>query len=272
MSASPHTATFRALHHQNTPLLLANAWDAGSALLMQSLGAKAVATTSAGLAWTLGYADGDHLPIALHVSAIQQITRVLTVPLTVDAESGYSSQPAQVADSVLRLAQAGAAGINLEDGGSEPALLCAKIEAIKNAAARAGLDVFINARTDVYLRQLAPQRAVEEALQRAKLYAAAGADGLFVPGATAAADIAALAAGQALPLNVMARPGLPPLAELTRLGVHRVSAGSAISQRCWATAKQLGASFLAEGSTEALFAGAAAYPEINKLMASAPKA
>jgi 2-methylisocitrate lyase-like PEP mutase family enzyme len=270
---STRTADFRALHHQNIPLLLANVWDAGTALLMQSLGAKAVATTSAGLAWAHGYADGDHMPIALHVSVIEQIVRVLKLPLTVDAEGGYSHNPTDVASNVLRLVHAGASGINLEDGSSPPALLCSKIEAIKNAAARAGVDVFINARTDVYLRRLAPERAMEETLQRAQQYAAAGADGLFVPGATAAADIAALASGQPLPLNVMARPGLPPLAELARLGVRRISAGSAIAQRCWALAQQLGAGFLAEGSTEALFAGAAAFPEVNALLAgAAPKA
>ncbi len=266
MSHTQRAALFRSLHHQTNPLLLANAWDAGSARLMQSLGAAAVATTSAGLAWSLGYADGDQLPIALHVAAVQQIVRVLSVPLTVDAEGGYGASAQQVADHVLQLAEAGAVGINLEDGAAPSALLCAKIEAIKTAAARAGVDIFINARTDVFLRALAPQRSVEETLQRAQQYAAAGADGLFVPGATAAADIAALATGQALPLNVMARPGLPPLQELARLGVCRISAGSAIAQRCWAVAQQAGAGFLAQGSSDVLFADAMAYGSVNGLL------
>ncbi len=265
MSHSQRAARFRALHSQATPLVLANAWDAGSARLMQSLGSTAVATTSAGLAWTLGYADGDQLPIDLHTAAIRQIVRVLGVPLTVDAESGYGSSSSQVADHVLQLAEAGAVGINLEDGAEPASLLCAKIEAIKAAAARAGVDIFINARTDVFLRALAPQRSLEETLLRARQYATAGADGLFVPGASSAEDIAALASGQALPLNVMARPGVPPLLDLARLGVRRLSAGSSIAQRCWAMAQQAGSAFLQHGSTEDLFAGAMAYGTVNSL-------
>lgn len=253
----------RQLHQGPEILKIANVWDAGSAVLVQGLGAAALATTSAGLAWSLGYADGNHLPIAEHAAALQRIARVARVPLSADAEAGYSDDPAVVADHLLRLADTGIAGINLEDGAGDPALLCRKIEAIKAATARAGLDLFVNARCDVWLKNLAPGRAVDEVLLRARDYAAAGADGLFAAGVTDAADIAALVAGQPLPLNVMARPALPSLDALQRLGVRRLSAGSAIAEAAWGRAQRAAEGFLAAGGGAALYDGAAPYPQIN---------
>jgi 2-methylisocitrate lyase-like PEP mutase family enzyme len=185
------------------------------------------------------------------------------VPLSADSEAGYSDDPATVAGHIMRLAEAGAVGINLEDGAGAPALLCRKIEAIKAAAARSGVDLFVNARCDVWLKNLAPGRAVDEVLLRARDYAAAGADGLFAAGVTAVADIQALVGGQPLPLNVMARPTLPSLAELQRLGVRRISAGSAIAEAAWGRAQRAAVGFLAQGGGEALFDGATPYPQIN---------
>ncbi|MEO6278559.1 isocitrate lyase/phosphoenolpyruvate mutase family protein [Roseateles sp.] len=263
---------FRELHQGPVLLKIANVWDAGSAVLVQSLGVPALATTSAGLAWALGYADGNHLPIAEHAAAIRRIARVTElarVPLSADSEAGYSDDPATVAGNVMQLVEAGAVGINLEDGAGEPALLCRKIEAIKAAAARAGVDLFINARCDVYLRNLAPGRAAEEVLLRARDYTAAGADGLFAAGVTAVADIEALVTGQPLPLNVMARPALPSLSELQRLGVRRISAGSAIAEAAWGRAQRAAVGFLAEGAGDDLFDGAAPYPQINGALSAA---
>lgn len=258
---------FRRLH-QDGILLLANAWDAGSARLIESLGAKAIATTSAGVAWAHGYPDGDVLPFDLLVATTAEITRIVTVPLTVDSEGGYSDDPAAVGQSIARLIGAGAAGINLEDGAGTPDLLCAKIEAIKRAAARSGQDVFINARTDVYLRGLAPEGGkVAEVLARAGRYRDAGADGIFVPGATKPDEIKAIAADAPLPLNVMSRPGLPGAAELAALGVRRLSAGSGISQSVYARTAELARSFLQDGVSDPLVSGAMPYPEINALMA-----
>ncbi|MDR7333185.1 isocitrate lyase/phosphoenolpyruvate mutase family protein [Roseateles asaccharophilus] len=259
---------FRQLHQGPDLLKIANVWDAGSAALVQSLDVQALATTSAGLAWALGYADGNHLPIAEHAAAIRRIARVARVPLSVDSEAGYSDDPAAVAANVMQLVDAGAVGINLEDGAGAPALLCRKIEAIKAAAAHAGVDVFINARCDVWLRNLAPGRAVDEVLLRARDYAAAGADGLFAAGVTAPADIQALVQGQPLPLNVMARPTLPGLAELRQLGVRRLSAGSAIAEAAWGRAARAAAGFLAAGGGAELFDGATPYPQINGALAA----
>jgi 2-methylisocitrate lyase-like PEP mutase family enzyme len=171
---------FRNLHRDL--LLLPNAWDSGSARLFESVGAKAIATTSAGIAWSRGYSDGDALPIEQLLATTRDIARVIRVPLTIDIEGGYSIDPVVVARVVGGIIDAGAVGINIEDGTGSPDLLCAKIEAAKQTAARAGVDLFINARTDVYLRSLAStDGAVEEVGRRATMYQAAGCDGIFVP-------------------------------------------------------------------------------------------
>ena len=188
-----HAVAFRTLHAQGV-LRLANAWDAGSARLIESLGAPAIATTSAGVAWARGYVDGDALPMQCLLDTAKDIARVIRVPLTVDMESGYSDDPAVVADNVVRAAETGAVGINIEDGSGPPDALCAKLSRIRDALASRGLDVYINARTDVYLRALAPPDArVAMVLERAARYREAGADGLFVPGVTQADAIGQIA-------------------------------------------------------------------------------
>lgn len=258
-----HAAAFRRLHAGGV-LRLANAWDAGSARLIESLGAPAIATTSAGVAWSRGYADGDELPIEHLLTAVQEIARVIRVPLSVDVEGGYSDDPAVVADNVLRVAELGAVGINLEDGSGAPEMLCAKIAAIRQRCAAAGLDVFVNARTDVYLRGLAPAgQRVEAVLARAAQYRQAGADGLFVPGLTEADEIRAVAEGVDLPLNVMLRPGLPTLAKLESLGVRRLSAGSALSEAVFAHVRQQATEFL--GEDPGISAERMGYGDINGL-------
>ena len=243
---------FRELH-QSGLLILPNAWDAGSARLMQEAGAQAIATTSAGLAWANGWPDGDLLPQEVLLHSVRAIARGISVPLTVDAEGGYSDDPAKAAENVLKIAEAGAVGINLEDGAASVELTCAKIAKIRERLAAAGADLYINLRTDVYLRQLAPENELlAETLRRAALYRDAGADGLFVPLATGAGDIAALAK-QPLPLNVMAMPGLPAAEELQSLGARRLSAGVAIWTAVMGEALKLGRDFVARGDSAALF-------------------
>jgi 2-methylisocitrate lyase-like PEP mutase family enzyme len=265
--AMNNAQVFRQLHAEGL-LLLTNAWDAGSARLMESLGARAVATTSAGVAWAHGYADGNHLPVRLLATTVAGITRVIRAPLTVDMEGGYSNDPAAVGEAVATVLDAGAVGINIEDGTGTPDLLCAKIEQVKRAGVRLGVDLFVNARTDVYLRGLAPKgRQVEETLARAERYRAAGADGLFVPGVVDAAEIRALASAVGLPLNVMARPGLPSTTELGALGVRRLSAGSSIAEAVFGRAASLATAFLRDGAAAPLAEGAMPYPELNALMA-----
>ncbi len=259
---------FHDLHRGPDVLLLANCWDAGSARLLESLGAKAVATTSAGLAWAQGYPDGDALPVDRLAAVVESIVRVIRVPLTVDIEGGYSDAPADVEKTVARLAAAGTVGINLEDGATPVDRYVAKIEAARRGAERAGVRLFINARTDVYLRGLVPEsEAVAETLSRAKRYRDAGADGLFVPKAVDGAQIQEIAAGAGMPLNVLAWPGLAPALHLAKLGVRRLSAGSSIAQLALGRAREVASAFLADGKSAAMFDGAMMYGELNALFA-----
>lgn len=261
-----HTAElFHHLHRQAQPLILPNAWDAGSALLIERQGARAIATTSAGVAWSLGYPDGDALPADEHLACVRRMARVLKAPLSVDFESGYSDDPAQVGALVERLLDAGAAGINIQDGGAAPGLLARKIEHARAAAERAGIRLYINVRTDVYARRLVePERMVEEVLARCVTYAQAGADGIFPLAVTDPQAIRAIAAGTPLLLNVIAWPGQQAAAGLAALGVRRLSAGSWLPQTLWRRSAELAADFLAAGASEPVTA-AAPYATINSL-------
>ncbi|MGZ5967388.1 MAG: isocitrate lyase/PEP mutase family protein [Polyangiales bacterium] len=257
---SDTAAVFRDLHLGPDVLLLANAWDAGSARLFESLGARAIATTSAGLAWSCGHPDGDALPTERLVEAVRSIARVLRVPLSIDVEAGYSNDPGKVADLVASLADVGAVGINLEDGVSPPELLAAKIERIKRSRSH----VFVNARTDVYLRGLVEGGKVAECVRRARLFRESGADGLFVPKVLDEADIRAIASATELPLNVLAWQGLPSLAELRALGVRRLSAGSGIAQSAITQATISARAFLRDGALPPV-SGGPTYAELNAL-------
>jgi 2-methylisocitrate lyase-like PEP mutase family enzyme len=267
MTARPDNArAFNALHQGPDLLLLPNAWDAGSARLIESLGAKAIATTSAGVAWAHGWPDGDVLPRETLLASLAEITRVISIPLSADIEGGFSDDPADVGDLVAAVADAGVVGVNLEDGGGSPELLAAKIGRARAAAGQAGVDLYINARTDVYLRGLAQgDAAVAETVRRARLYADAGASGIFAPGVSEPDAISALTGQIALPLNVLARPGLPDGAELQALGVRRLSAGSGICQSLYGQTKRLTLGFLADGASGPMSEGAVPYGEINAL-------
>jgi 2-methylisocitrate lyase-like PEP mutase family enzyme len=258
---------FRALH--NKFLLLPNAWDAGSARLIESLGATAIATTSAGVAWARGYPDGDAVPLENLLVTVREIARAIRVPLTVDIEGGYSNEPAAVARLVSGIMEAGAIGINIEDGANSPETLCGKIEAARQSARRANCDLFINVRTDVYLRGLATgDTAVEEVLRRAKLYRTAGADGLFVPGLANLRAMKTIAKTiDPMPLNIMLVPGLPSIDELRENGVRRLSAGAAIAMAALGLSGQLAKDFLA-GSWDELFKVTVDYATTNALFAS----
>jgi 2-methylisocitrate lyase-like PEP mutase family enzyme len=194
------------------------------------------------------------------------MARVLKVPLSLDIEHGYSDDPKVVADNIMRLVDLGAAGVNIEDGPDKPLLLVSKIEAIRSAVSKARADVFVNVRTDVFLADLVEDsKRVEESIGRGKLYAKAGADGLFVPGIVQPEDIKAVVAGVALPLNAMAWPGLADAVELGKLGVRRLSAGSGISQVLWGTAERLARDFLKGSRSEHMEEGSMSYPQLQGL-------
>lgn len=227
---------FRALHDRRQVLLLPNAWDAGSARVFDRLGFAAIATTSGGMAWSLGHADGERMPLAEVVEAARRIVRATTRPVSVDFEAGYGDTPAEVAASVRAIVDAGVAGINLEDGIAHARLrtpdeAARRIAAAREAAGAAGVPVFINARVDCWLVETAASAADRraETIGRARAYLAAGADGIYPIGVAGRDDIAALVQAIDAPVNVGARPGLPNLAELGRLGVARVSTATRLA-------------------------------------------
>jgi 2-methylisocitrate lyase-like PEP mutase family enzyme len=273
MSTSDRAAyrTFRELHAPGRILILPNAWDAGSARIIEECGARAIATTSSGLSWAHGYPDGNALEPRILAAAIAQIVRAVRIPVSTDMEAGYSDDLERVAEVATAVIDAGAAGVNIEDGGGSPDLLCAKIEAVKAAAARAGTELFVNARTDVYLRRQAPpEKAVETTLARAARYRAAGCDGLFVPLLVDAKEIRAVAAAiDPLPLNVMATSGLAPAAELAALGVRRLSAGGGLASAALALTRELATGFLTEGRSDVLLARGVEYGAMNALLSRA---
>jgi 2-methylisocitrate lyase-like PEP mutase family enzyme len=265
MPARPQDAVqFHALHKDF--LILPNAWDAASARVMQEAGAKAIATSSAAVAWAHGFADGHHFPVAKLITVVEEIARVVSVPVTTDAEGGYDDDPARVAENVAALIDVGAVGVNLEDNKQPHELHLKKIEAARRAAERAGVDLFINARTDVFLKKLVPpEDAVTETLRRAAAIKSAGASGLFVPALIKREDIAAIAEGAGLPLNVMALPGVPNAAQLKELGVRRLSAATSIFNAAMAGAREAAEDFLATGDSAELWQRRGSPPDYNKL-------
>lgn len=229
--------TFHRLH--TTPaLVLPNAWDAGSARLIEHAGVRAIATTSAGVAWAHGRRDGQALSRAEVVETIRSIVKAVGVPVSADIESGYGQgTPDDIAETVEAVVDAGAVGINIEDGsgqGGGPLRSiqeqAALIRAARQAAARQGVNLFINARTDVYLAAVeAPESRADAVIRRAAACLDAGADGIFVPALTDAATIAGLVGEIDAPLNVMVGPGAPSVQDLANLGVARVSLGPSVA-------------------------------------------
>lgn len=244
------TKTFRELHSSESPLLiLPNVWDAGGARIVESMGAKAIATTSGGFAWSKGCADGNVVTVQQQAQLASEVVDAVSIPVSVDFEMGYSDDPATVAENLKPLVETGISGINLEDSSAPAALLARKIEAIKAMTESAGLDVFINARTDVILRNLVSHgESVRETLRRAAIYQSAGADGLFVPGVKETNEIEEIVKGTSLPVNVLSLPNVPDASVLERLGVRRLSAGSAIARVIYQQVGQIASAFLAEGS------------------------
>jgi 2-methylisocitrate lyase-like PEP mutase family enzyme len=234
-SLSEKAEQFRSLHVRGQPLVLFNIWDVGSAKAVESAGARALATGSWSVAKANGHEDGEQVPIDLAIENLARIARATELPVTIDLESGYGRRPETVGRTIERSIDAGAVGCNLED--SDPATgalreIAEQVERIKHArkAAEARqVRYFINLRSDVFFLQR-PTQASEDAkvasvLERASAYAAAGADGLFVPGLANAALIRRVVEGSPLPVNIMVSDETPPLRELASLGVARVSHG-----------------------------------------------
>lgn len=217
--------SFRALHVPGTPLVLYNIWDPGSARAVAAAGAPALATGSYGVAGAFGASDGETLPFADVIANLERIISVVDVPVSLDIEAGYGADPAAVRVSVQAARDAGAAGINMEDRLPGEARALPVDTAAERFAAAAASGLFVNARCDLF-RQAAPSLAlVEETIQRAHAYAAAGAGGLFVPFLTDRACVAAICKVSPLPVNVTAKPELGTLNEIAAMGAARISYG-----------------------------------------------
>jgi len=232
MSQAHKAARFAELHIKGTPLVLFNAWDAGSAKAVEQAGAPAVATSSWSVAEAQGYRDGEDIPITLASQIIERIAATVDVPVSADFEGGYTDDDAALADNISRLLGLGIVGINFEDRAVKGSGLydaerqATRISAIRRAADKAGVALFINARTDLFLGQgNEPSATVDEAVNRSKAYADAGASGFFIPGLQEEPLIARMCEESALPVNVMVMDGLPDNERLAQIGVARISYG-----------------------------------------------
>jgi 2-methylisocitrate lyase-like PEP mutase family enzyme len=231
MNQNEKAKRFAKLHVKGKPILLYNAWDAGSAKAILEAGAKAVATSSWSVAEAQGYRDGEAIPITLVEQIVARIASTIDAPVTIDFEGGYSEDEDELAKNVSRLIETGIVGINFEDRVVKGKGLYAveqqarRIAAIRTAAEKKGIDIFINARSDVFFESDDAASSVQDALVRAKAYHAAGASGFFIPGLLDASLIGQICEGVSLPVNVMVMEGVPSNKRLSELGVARISYG-----------------------------------------------
>jgi 2-methylisocitrate lyase-like PEP mutase family enzyme len=231
MTKSDKARLFASLHVPGDPVLLFNAWDAGSAKVVAEAGAKAIATGSASVAGAHGCRDAEALPLDLALANAERVVGAVDLPVTIDFEGGYAVEPGAVAVNMERLSRSGAVGCNFEDqviggGGLHPVELQAA--RIRAARAAVGTDFFLNARTDIFLKakpDTHDAEKVDEALARARAYAEAGASGLFAPGLFDLDLLARLCSASPLPVNFMAFPGAPSTAAVAAAGVARISHG-----------------------------------------------
>jgi 2-methylisocitrate lyase-like PEP mutase family enzyme len=263
-------ARFRSLHEGGAVLVLPNAWDPASAAVIEEAGAQAIATSSAGIAWALGFPDGERLTRELMLAAVGRIAGAVDVPVSADVEAGYGPDPDDVAATVAATLEAGAVGLNLEDSSSPGVLHSIEAQAARIRAGRAAAvgvpSLVINARTDVFLREIGePESRLGEVQARAEAYAAAGADCLFVPGLLDLAALESLVSSAPLPISVLARAAGPTIAELAATGVRRISVGPAISEAVYGLARRATRELL-EAGTYASLDGAIGFPELQSLL------
>jgi len=264
---------FLQLHRGPGVLILPNAWDVASARIFEEAGFPAIATTSAGIAFSLGYPDGQRIPREEMMARIGRIARAVHAPVTADVESGYSSTPEGAAQITRELVHAGAVGMNLEDSSGNPdrplidlQLAVEKIKAAREAAMQMRAQIVVNARTDVYLLPGGnPDADYSEALQRLLAFRDAGADCVFAPGLKDAETIGRLAQAVVCPLNILAGVGSPSIPELEKLGVARVSVGSGPMRATLGLLRRMAEELKTSGTYSAM-EGAVPYAEANKLL------
>ena len=272
---SAKAATLRTLHKGSDPLILANVWDVAGARLIESLGFPAVATSSAAIANSLGYRDGERISREEMLSVVSRIAASVNIPVSADIEGGYASAPEQMAETTRKLIEAGAVGLNLEDGEADRTRLTpidrqvSKIAALRAAAASAGVQLVLNARTDAFWWKGAdPKTRWADIVQRANAYREAGADSVFVPGMQKADDIARFAKESPGPLNIIAFTGTPSIPELRRLGVVRVSVGPGPYRAALGLLKKIANELREHGTYNGIAENALSPEEINQWFAA----
>ncbi len=261
---SDKTAILRKLHAGPKILVLPNAWDAASARIFETAGFPAIATTSAGVANSLGYPDGESVSRDEMLDVVRRIVESVSIPVTADVESGYGDPLA----TALAVVDAGAAGMNLEDStGDRPDALADIADQCRSIAAiRARTSLVINARTDIFLASVGdPATRLPRAIERLNAYRDAGADCLFAPGVRDPETIASLAGALNGPLNILAVAGTPPVAELQRLGVCRVTIGSGAMRATMGLTQRIARELLERGAYSSFTDGAMSFADANRL-------
>jgi 2-methylisocitrate lyase-like PEP mutase family enzyme len=264
---------FRALHRDPKVLLLPNVWDVASARIIEEAGFDAIATSSAGVAFSLGYPDGQKISREEMLARIARIARAVKVPVTADVEAGYGNRPEDAARTAQDVIAAGAVGMNLEDATDDPAqplvelqLQLEKIHAVREAALKSGVLLVLNARTDVYLLEVgAPEKRYDEAVRRLMAFRDAGAECVFVPGLRDAETIRRIVADVKCPVNILAGPGSPSIPELQELGVARVSLGSGPMRATLGLVRRMAVELKTTGTYTSL-EGAPSHAEMNRML------
>lgn len=280
MTQSEQASRLLELHHGPSPLVLINAWDAGSAAMIEHCGLPAVASSSAACANALGYPDGQHLPWAQMLELVSRIVGAVSIPVTADIEAGFSADLSQLESSIAQVLVAGAVGVNLEDAlpGNEHfgplyplAEQVARIQTARRAAEKQKVHLVINARVDAYWQAgVQPDEAMRNTLERGRAYLAAGADCIFVPGLRRPDHIRMVVdhlnvVYPEAPVNILAGPGVPSISELARLGVKRVSYGSGPHRAAMGLLRRIADEAKTSGTYTALTEGAVPYAEMNGL-------
>lgn len=268
--------TLRRLHSGPGILVLPNAWDVATARLVEEAGFAAIATTSAGVAWALGYPDGERISRDEMLDAVRRMAAAVRVPVTADVEAGYGATPEAAAKTARGVIAAGAVGLNLEDGTADGGLLdlglhVERLQAVRTAGASAGVPIVINARTDAFeVKGWDAGRRFAEAVRRANAYRAAGADCLFVPHVSDGDTIGRLAREIDGPLNIIAGPPAPPIRELERLGVRRASLGPRVVQAALGLVRRAVVELRERGTYDSMADLLIPFTELQHLLTPAP--
>jgi 2-methylisocitrate lyase-like PEP mutase family enzyme len=262
---------FRDLHRGPKILVLPNAWDVASARILENAGVAAIATTSAGVAFTLGYPDGQKISREEMLAVVGRIAAKVKIPVTADVEAGYGNRPEDAALTARAVIEAGAVGLNLEDRTDDRQLVdlsaqLEKIAAVRESSRKMGVPLVLNARTDVYLLEAGkPESRFGETVKRLIAFREAGADCLFAPGVRDLDVISRLVRELQHPVNILAGPGSPSIPELQKIGVARVSLGSSVMRATLGLVQRIADELQTTGTYNAL-EGAPSHTEVNKLL------